>query len=408
VVRNGRILVVQSGGYGQTSPHVIRRLNPDGSPDQTFGTGGSIQPDFGAPQGTFLSDVIPDRAGRLIVVGAIGSGPATRFLVRRYLADGSRDTAFGETILEGGDPVSSAKGRLTSDGGVLLTFPVGRYPTLVHLSADGTLDRSFIGGGRAPMPFAVPRWQARVEFPWRGRPIVLPDGRIRIPIAFDMPQEEKYRIALVGLKPDGRPDRRFGFRGLALGPLPALPGGERPDAAVSDSTGSVIVAGNLAGEANETGLNQLGGIIRRFRPDGSLDRSFGKDGLVPAALPALGNTVIRPSLALLGPDLLVAGEYTVDGKYGFWGSTALRTLNAGHDRDRPKLRVKVRGCRSVLVRIADASEVESVARIGDRVVRRTTRKRFRLRSRQGGRRVSVWATDLAENVARKRVRLPRC
>jgi hypothetical protein len=83
-------------------------------------------------------------------------------------------------------------------------------------------------------------------------------------------------------------------------------------------------------------------------------------------------------------------------------------VNAGYDRDRPTLSVTVRSCRSALFDIADASEVEAVASIGGRVVRRTTRKRFRVGSRRGGRRVSVRATDLAGNVSRERTRLSRC
>jgi uncharacterized delta-60 repeat protein len=415
---DGRIVVVEGGGgYYQPPPHVIRRLNSDGSPDESFGTGGSIQPEF-VPYGiepgayaTFLSDVLPDRAGRLIVVGGFtrGSRAPMTFVVKRYLADGSPDTAYGtngETTLQG-DPESFASGALAPDGGVVLSFPVGGYPSIAHLSADGTLDGSFAGGGSGPMQLAEPRWRDNVRYIVTGRrAVVLADGRLRIPLEFQMPNETEFRMALVGLSPDGRPDVGYGFHGLALGPRPALPGGESPGAAIADPSGSVIVAGSLWSSEN-FGFDESA-MIRRFRPNGSLDRSFGDGGLVRGALPGGGYTVFGQSLALLGGDTLVAGEYTLDGKYGFWGSTVLRTLNAGYDRGEPSISL-VSGCRSVTVRIRDLSAMdEVVVRAGGRVLRRTTRKRFRVRTRRDTRRLSVRATDLAGNSSRVAARLPRC
>jgi uncharacterized delta-60 repeat protein len=409
---DGRILVVQvGGGYFEPQPHRISRLNLDGTPDESFGTAGSIQPDFGGSYGTSLSDVLPDRAGRLTVVGSPSSGSTspTTFSVRRYLADGSRDTAFGtngETRLQG-DPQSVAAGALTPDGGVLLAFPVDGYPTVAHLSADGTLDGTFAGHGSAPMQLADPQWRGNVRQIWSGpRPVVLADGSIRIPVAFQMPHEKEFRIALVGITPRGRPDLDFGLRGLALGPRPALPGGEAPDEAIADASGSVIVAGTL--QSGQEFTFDHSAMTRRFRPDGSLDRSFGDRGLVPAALPGGGYTVFTQSLALLGPDVLVAAEYTFDGKYQFWDSTVLRTLNAGHDRDDPSISIVAR-CRSVAVKISDLSALdEVVVRAGRRVVRRTNRKKFRVRLRGHARRVSVRAADLAGNTSRVTAGLPPC
>jgi uncharacterized delta-60 repeat protein len=405
VLDDGRILVVQPRDryYHQQQPHRITRLNPDGSPDTSFGTGGSIQPDF---EPYALSDVLPDREGRLIVIGATSG---STFLVRRYLADGSRDTGFGtngQTTMQG-DPDSFAAGAVTPDGGVVLTYPVDRYPTVAHLSADGTLDASFAGGGTAPMQLADPRWRDNVRVFWRNqRPVVLADGGIRIPLEFDMPDEAEFRIALVGLTAAGRPDLGYGFRGLALGPRPALPGGESPRVAIADPAGSIIVAGTLwNGDDFNFGDSP---IIRRFRPDGGLDRSFGDGGLVPGVLPGGGYTVFGQSLALLGEETLVSGEYTVDGKYGFWGPTALRTINAGYDREDPSISITVRGCRAALVKIDDTSGTEAAVRVNGRVVRHTVRTRFRVRAPRGRTSVSVRATDLAENSSSARVRLPRC
>jgi hypothetical protein len=149
-------------------------------------------------------------------------------------------------------------------------------------------------------------------------------------------------------------------------------------------------------------------MIRRFRPDGGLDRSFGGGGGVPGALPGGGYTVFGQSLALLCEETLVSSEYTVDGKYGFWGPTALRTIHAGNDREDPSISITVRSCRAALVKIEDTSGTEAVVRVNGRVVLRTVRTRFKVRAPRGRTSVSVRATDMAENSSSARVRLPRC
>jgi hypothetical protein len=60
------------------------------------------------------------------------------------------------------------------------------------------------------------------------------------------------------------------------------------------------------------------------------------------------------------------------------------------------------------IRVRDVSALDrAVVRIDGRVVRRTKRKRLRLRL-QPGLRVSVTAVDVAGNAARVRTTVPRC
>jgi uncharacterized delta-60 repeat protein len=406
---DGRIVVVHTRP-GPTEPEspVITRLNRDGTIDQSFGSAGSIEPDYGG-SGSFIADVVPDRAGGVIVVGGNLTAPGSLY-VRRYLADGSRDTGYGtggETIVPRGER-SLAALTLAPDGGVLLSVAVDGYPALTRLSADGRLDNAFAAHGSGPIELSEPKWRRSVRPIFTGpSPVVLADGRIRVPVGIDMPEEEETRIALVGLTADGHPELGFGFRGLALGPRPTLAARELPDEAIADATGSVIVAAALQG-GNDDGLSDYSALIRRFRPDGSVDRSFGPRGLVQSAFQGGGYIGIDQSLALLGDETLVAGEYSFDGKYGGWGSPALRAINAGYDRDKPSISIAVQGCRGALVHIGDTSGIEAVVRVNARVTRRTTLRSFRVRARRGGSRVSVQASDLAGNSSRTRVRLPRC
>jgi hypothetical protein len=85
----------------------------------------------------------------------------------------------------------------------------------------------------------------------------------------------------------------------------------------------------------------------------------------------------------------------------------IRTFSAGYDREEPSVSARS-GCRWMRITISDASPLHRlVVRIDRRVVRRTTRKRLRLRVHPG-QRVSVTAVDAAGNPARVRTTVPPC
>jgi hypothetical protein len=156
---------------------------------------------------------------------------------------------------------------------------------------------------------------------------------------------------------------------------------------------------DLASEARTT--------IRRFRPDGTLDRSFGSHGGVRLDWIYPPYTAVEDAAGLVG-DRLVVGEHSWNGKYGGHHTTRLRALYAGYDDDRPTVSLTA-GCRYLRVRVRDLSGLDAVVvRGGGHVLRRTRAKRFRVKLPDGARRAAVTATDLAGNASRKRSRLPRC
>lgn len=400
---DGRVLVAHSAG-GQYEPgsHTIRRLNPNGTPDASFGNGGAIQPDVGAR----LSDIALQPGGGLIIVGARQSSPSSGVIVvARFLANGSPDSAFGSngiTELPVGTPYLDARVAV-QDGGLVLTLGLA----IARLSPDGHLDDSFGAGGFAQVELAE-RWRGSVGSVGNPGPraAILEDGRIRIPVSVDMPRQRANGMGVLGLTENGHPDPRFGVQGLARGPRLEPPEGESPESAIADPSGGIIVAGSLFN--TEDLVVGVSAVLRRFRPDGRFDRSFGDRGVVRGVLPASSYPTFEQRLALVDDDTLVVAEHTYDAKYQTWGPAVLRTLHAGYDREKPAVSMTVKGCHVALVEITDDSRIEAVARVGGRVVRRTTRKRFHVRSRRGGRRLSVRVTDLADNSSRRRARLPRC
>ena len=407
---SARILVGLTG-----LPARLQRLNPQGAPDPPFGAGGTLDVDFGgAPD--FLSDLAIQPDGAILVAGTpVGiSQPQKSIHLRRYFADGAPDPSFGAGGLvelpTGDAALNDVTIALQPGGGIVLVLRSfdPRPVRIARLSAGGVLDPSFGSGGLANVEFADPRQAARAHASQRTdwRPLTLPDGRIRIPYSLKVPRVRPPHMAVAGLTADGHPDQGFGRGGLAVAPQPELAGGESAELLLRDPSGGLLAAGSLSSGAEFTGDEAA--VLRRFRRDGTPDRSFGPRGFARGAVPASGYSVIEQRLAFLDGDTLVAAEHNYDGKYDTWGPAAVRTLNAGYDRDDPAISL-VAGCRSLRVRISDLSALERVVvRADGRVIRRTSRKRLRARLPEGTRRLSVRATDLAENVSTRRVRLPRC
>jgi uncharacterized delta-60 repeat protein len=131
---------------------VTARFNPDGSLDQTFGTNGSVQTTFGdsAAEG---NDVVLQADGKIIVVGFTGAGSYSslnNFALIRFNPDGSLDQTFGT-----GGKVKSASGiatsvALTADGKILVggTYDTGsRGFILARYNSNGMLDGTFGNAG---------------------------------------------------------------------------------------------------------------------------------------------------------------------------------------------------------------------------------------------------------------------
>jgi uncharacterized delta-60 repeat protein len=141
IVLVGTVLVFREG-----SDFVTARFNADGSPDQTFGTGGRVQTSF--TSGLNSSDraiggaLQTDR--KIVVSGSISGVPS---VLIRYNADGSVDLDFGidGSVLNTNFGASASRVLVLPDGKIVAgggSFVVGRY------NPDGHIDHSFGNNGR--------------------------------------------------------------------------------------------------------------------------------------------------------------------------------------------------------------------------------------------------------------------
>lgn len=152
---DGKIIVagwasIKSGKNGVQS-FAVTRLNPDGSPDPSFGSNGRVLFNFANNQAAVAKGVAIQPNGAIVVAGR-SSGD---FAVARLLPNGAFDTSFngtGKAIIKVGkgsaDAVANSV-KIQANGGIVL---VGRSKNLdfavVRLNpVNGSLDLSFGGTG---------------------------------------------------------------------------------------------------------------------------------------------------------------------------------------------------------------------------------------------------------------------
>ncbi len=233
----------------------------DGDLDPTFGNGGKVLTDFGGQDELGRVAVQPD--GKIIASGVTrtGTGP-NKYALARYNPDGSLDATFG-------------------NGGRVVT-----------VLTNGTENSNAL--------------------------LLLPDGKIMIAGSIALPSVADFSWALVRYNADGSLDSTFGNNGLVttnIGPSYDSIGrlALQPD-------GKIVAAGNTA-IPRPPGEERNGDIaVARYNADGSLDPSFGNNGIVISDFGSVPHYFADDATAvLLQPDgkIIVAGDSDGGGYYDF-------------------------------------------------------------------------------------------
>lgn len=167
---DGKIVVLTS--Y-LTSTYRIIRLDANGNPDETFGTGGWISAQVGTGYNTPVNIVL-QTDGKLLVGGYI---PGSNYFVARHNSNGTSDTTFNGTgtRLITHTYTSNLYGiAVQTDGKIVYNGRATGPEVLVtgRLNADGTNDTSFGNGGSVLTPLYTEN-SANM-----GKVKILPDGKI--------------------------------------------------------------------------------------------------------------------------------------------------------------------------------------------------------------------------------------
>ena len=231
-----------------------------GALDLSFNGSGKVVTTFGSgeEQGNAVL-VQPD--GKIVAAG-VANGD---FCLARYEADGSLDTSFSgdgkaTSFFVGTSSydvvnalVLQPDGRILAAGSSESTFAVARYHT------DGSLDTTFDTDGKATVPGLIGYCNAIA---------IQPDGKILLGGT-----DGSTLLTLVRLQANGALDTTFDTDGIAKGY--AGPGGNGVAAALAvQPDGKILAAG--------TGDGGTYMSLMRFHANGSLDTMFGSGGRVLA------------------------------------------------------------------------------------------------------------------------------
>lgn len=285
---DGRILLSVEAGFGN-----LLRFLPDGSPDTGFGGIGGV----GSRSLTHAPyHVGLQRDGRIVV--AYGDDSAIR--VERFLPDGARDFSFGVdgvvSIPVGSRPSGGFSAVLAVQPDDRITVAAGNDAGLLvaRLLADGSSDASFNGGQQLvafpEVPASFDEFAARqVLVDDAGRTVVVGHSDDDIGTASGA-------LLVARLTNAGALDASFNIDGrdALVGDFAVGAGRLQPDGRL------LIGAGDRSGTSG-------GGLLVRYRTDGTLDADFGTGGLL--GLSSIHREFIRDVAFTATGDLLtLAGE----------------------------------------------------------------------------------------------------
>ncbi len=267
----GRIVVV--GSTRDTPTGVARfalaRFLPDGTPDATFGSGGSVSTTLPGENSEATAARF-DASGRIVVVGQTGSVTllATSYAVARYTPDGALDTTFGQAgLFTTSFPPSTGGAKdvaIDGSGRIVVAGTGGVFAALVRLLGDGSLDASFGGTGKVSLALTLPTSAGAVALDGTGRIVVA--GQVIVP---GSPTPE---MAVFRLLDSGALDNSFGAGGVAsfgFGGTASNYG----NAVRVDGAGRILVAGSTSGTDSSF-------AFARVLDNGTLDATFGTGGRV--------------------------------------------------------------------------------------------------------------------------------
>jgi uncharacterized delta-60 repeat protein len=277
---DGRIVVVSESTEPFDPDRVrVTRLNADGTPDPTFGAGGTSAP-LAIPgiayQQYAVSGIAVDALGRLVVSGTTeqASGNTDPF-VARLTPQGAPDPTFsGDGIAfraAAGDQYAARALLVQPDGRIVISVGYGGAigGILVRFNADGSPDGSFgASGGQALLPSSWPDTEALAS-----------DGSGRLLAAGTSSTPTQTNAQVLRYTADGRLDTTFGTAGIGS----AWAAGDTSEAQVSsvavDAGGRIVVGGWVL----KRGFPQRFMLVR-MTPGGVADTTFDADGLVSLSL----------------------------------------------------------------------------------------------------------------------------
>ncbi|MCX7261869.1 MAG: hypothetical protein NTX67_03625, partial [Burkholderiales bacterium] len=318
LLADGKILMAGQSSNGSRSDFSLIRLNANGSLDTSFSGDGKVIIRVGATDDS-VSDMTLQADGKILVAGTI-SNPSKAFGVIRLNTNGSLDNSFdsdGMAMFFDLDGANNGRAiTLQADGKIILAGYREDYFRnidfcLIRLNANGSLDTSFDGDGKAIIPVGV-----RTRFDYVSDMSLQADGKILVLGTSYNSNTTDSEFSLIRLNTNGSLDTSFDGDGKAF-----ISVGTSWDLASTiklQTDGKILVTGNSFVSSVESRFSMI-----RLNTDGSLDTSFDTDGKVIGMSGESGSTITLQS----DGKILVLTSGSVNPSFG------LIRLNANGSRD---------------------------------------------------------------------------
>ena len=268
------LVVVVALVFSATLLTSVRVAANDGDFVPTFDNEGFVTTDFS--EFDQINDIAIQPDGKIVAVGRTFDGrfqSRSRMMVTRYNADGSLDTTFGsDGIVTAGEVGTNAKANcvaLQADGKIIVggrgDFIFGPGFALLRYNTDGSLDETFGFGGIGTGGDGSPSSEiVDVAIQSDGK-IVVTGGHTDLVFRFLL------GATVVRYTTDGWPDETFD--GRKINDLRGRPQFASEGIAIQADQKIVIAGACVVNSFNQT-------CLARYNSDGSLDNTFGHDGVV--------------------------------------------------------------------------------------------------------------------------------
>jgi uncharacterized delta-60 repeat protein len=324
VQSDGKVVALGDRGFPGNPTTIdfnLLRYNTDGSLDATFGSGGIVIAAF-STAADHAWDVAVQPDGKIVAVGYTnGTSPASALVVRLN-PDGSLDATFGTggyvTVSYGAGVSSTAYGlALQADGKIVISgdassgFGVARL-----LPANGALDPTFGSGGRT---IVTPGSRIVV----RASDVALQtvSGEQRIVLAGGFQKGNNTDFGLMRLRASGAVDTSFGSGGSVQ---TVIASGDKIFSVAIDGSNRIVAAGLIAAPKGAKTGTDFG--LARYTESGALDATFGSGGKVRTDIAGLDDS--PRSLALQSDGKIVVAGNAKSGTYYDLGLVRYTTTGA--------------------------------------------------------------------------------
>jgi uncharacterized delta-60 repeat protein len=264
IQKDGKIVVAGNLNSGVG----VIRYNTDGTFDHMFGSNGTIINSTGSfTSGANAIAIQPDN--KIVIAGySQNNGDYDDFLIIRYNPDGSPDKTFGTNggiLIKSISPFDDYANAIAvqKDGKIVVAGNAfinhNACIAVVRFNPDGSLDDLFGNGGIVIT--------TELNYCFAYALTILPDNKIVIA------GSEDFGFLVVRYNSNGEQDNTFGINGIVLTHIDQY---DKATAISIQPNGKIIVAGNSGYAPNIS--------IARYNDDGTLDTSFGKNGITTTSI----------------------------------------------------------------------------------------------------------------------------